>query len=185
MEILKHRVLKISDMDNDHGAEIDIRDHNGKIVLSHDIHTNDNLLTLEQFLTSFNKEKLLAINIKSTGIEFELKQILEKNNVNNYFTFDWPIPYLLKAQSLNLKCAFRISEYEKDIIPNCSWVWLDCFKEIWYDEDILHNFEEKKLHIAIVSPELHGRSNELAKVKEIVKMSKVDAICTDLPQYWI
>ena len=40
------------------------------------------------------------------------------------------------------------------------------------------------LKLAIVSPELHNRKSDLIQVKEIVNSVKVDAICTDFPDFW-
>jgi hypothetical protein len=83
-----------------------------------------------------------------------------------------------------LSCAFRLSEYEKEIIPNCSWVWVDCFEKIWYDVEYLKSLKNLTLKIALVSPELHGRKSEIHKFEEIVNSISVDVICTDIPEYW-
>ena len=61
--------------------------------------------------------------------------------ISNYFTFDWSVPSLFKALSYDITCAFRLSEYEKDIIPNCTWAWIDSFHSIWYDEKYLRNLK--------------------------------------------
>ncbi len=91
---------------------------------------------------------------------------------------------MLKSIKSNLSCAFRLSEYEKEIISNCDWVWVDCFEKIWYDTNFLKNLKDLQLKIALVSPELHGRRSELKKFKAIVNSISVDAICTDIPEYW-
>lgn len=183
MEIIKHRVNVITQIDNKYGLEIDVRDSIGELVISHDS-SSGNEITLNNYLKHTDSKKLIAINIKSSEIENKLKQILQTNNITNYFTFDWSVPSLIKAIQIQLICAFRLSEYEKEIIPNCSWAWLDAFHSIWYDETLLDSLKNKGLKIAIVSPELHNRKSELPKVKEIVKSGKVDAICTDLPEYY-
>lgn len=184
MQILKHRIDAISDIDQQFGIEIDIRDYNKEIVLAHDYPTKDSI-KLTDFLKHVNHNALLAINIKSSQIENELHKIITESKIENYFTFDWSIPSLLKALTKKLICAFRISEYEKEIIPNCSWVWVDAFHSVWYDKNFLNSLKNMGLKLAIVSPELHNREFELDKVKEIVKDGIADAICTDLPQYWI
>ena len=91
---------------------------------------------------------------------------------------------LHNAISHDLNCAFRLSEYEKDIIPNCPWVWLDSFNEIWYDIDFLISLKKSGIKLAIVSPELHNREADISKVKDIVNAVKVDAMCTDMPEFW-
>ena len=183
MHILKHRINTIQEIDQQFDIEVDVRDYNNEIVIAHDCPTK-NSMKLTDFLKHVNHNSLLAINIKSSEIEQELLKIIMDNRITNYFTFDWPVPSLLKAINKKLICAFRLSEYEKEITPNCSWVWLDAFHSIWYDEIFLNSLKSKGLKISIVSPELHNRKSELPKVKEIVKSGKVDAICTDLPDYY-
>ena len=183
MIILKHRANLIENFDNRFGAEIDVRDFNNKLVISHNL-PNEKSLELESFLAKIPKETFLAINIKSSEMEFELKRIIEKHNIKNYFTFDHSVPSLIKSIKCNLFCAFRLSEYEKEIIPNCDWVWVDCFEKIWYDQDFLKSLKNLGLKIAIVSPELHNRKSDIKKLEEIVNSIPVDAICTDIPEYW-
>lgn len=183
MEILKHRVNSFDQIDNNFGLELDVRDQNGDLVVSHDLPIASTI-KLEDFLQKIDKNKLIAINIKSVEIEKNLKKIVSDANLKNYFTFDWPIPSLLKAQNNDLICAFRISEYEKELFPNCSWVWVDSFKEIWYDTKILSDLKDKGFKLALVSPELHGRENDIEKFEKIVNTGLADAICTNNPEYW-
>jgi len=183
MIILKHRANSIENFDTKYGIEIDIRDFGNNLVLSHDL-PNENSLDLESFVQKIPKQTFLAINVKSSEIETRLKEILDKNNIQNYFTFDYSVPSLIKSIKSNLICAFRLSEYEKEIIPNCSWVWIDCFEKIWYDVEFLKSLKDSGLKIALVSPELHGRKSEIKKLETFVNSISVDAICTDMPQYW-
>jgi len=184
LEILKHRTNTLDQIDPKLGLEIDIRDFNNTLVLSHDTPTNQSIF-LADFLKEVPKKKLLAINIKSSEIENELHSILHDSKISNYFTFDWPVPSLIKALKKNLNCAFRLSEFEKDIIPDCTWVWIDSFHSIWYDVEFLASLKKSGLKIAMVSPELHNRKSDLEQVKAIVNSVKVDAICTDLPDFWL
>jgi len=183
MIILKHRANSIENFDKRYGAEIDVRDFGNKLVISHDL-PDENSVEFESFLEKIPSETFLAINVKSSEIEIDLKEILEKHNIQNYFSFDHSVPSLVKSIKCNLINAFRLSEYEKEIIPNCNWVWVDCFEKIWYDVDFLKSLKELGLKIALVSPELHGRKSEIKKLEEIVNSIPVDAICTDDPEYW-
>ena len=183
MEILKHRVNSLDKVDPNFGIEIDIHDYNNELVLAHD-HPNDQSIKLNDFLKTISKNHLLAINIKSSEIEAELKSILVNLKISNYLTFDWSVPSLFKALSYDITCAFRLSEYEKDIIPNCTWAWIDSFHSIWYDVDFLSSLKKSGLKLAIVSPELHNRKSEMKKIKDIVNAVKVDAICTNLTNFW-
>ena len=112
MEILKHRVNSVDEINQNFGAEIDVRDHNETLVLSHD-YPNSQSQKLDDFLKKFPKEKLLAINVKSCGIEKKLALIL-KNYEVKYFAFDFSFPYIFDAIKNNITCALRLSEYEKN-----------------------------------------------------------------------
>ena len=183
MKILKHRVNSYEEIDNNFGVEIDIRDYNGELVLSHDLPTNSSI-RLEDFLKKINNQQFIAINIKSVEIEKNLERIISNMNIKNYFTFDWPIPSLIKAQNNQIICAFRLSEYEKEVFPNCSWVWIDAFKEIWYNQKELEDLKNRGFNIALVSPELHGRESDFKEFEMIVNTGIADAICTNNPEYW-
>jgi len=186
MEIIKHRVLSVNEIDKKFGAEIDVRDHDGKIVLSHAMSKIDNEF-FSDFLEQFPRKSFLAINVKSSEIENKLKDILTLKNHQKYFVFDFAFPSLRKALKLGLNCAFRLSEYEKDIHNNCDWVWVDCFDKIWYDKKMLEDLKKRRLKIALVSPEIHNRSenkDEFEKIKEFVRFELVDAICTDNAKFW-
>ena len=184
MEILKHRVNCISEIDLKHGAEIDVRDHNGVIVLSHD-YPNNNSESLVTFLKHFPKNQLLAINIKSCGIEADVNNIVQENH-EKYFLFDFSLPSLLKSINMKIPCALRLSEYEKELIKGPTWVWVDSFHSIWFDDEYLKLIKNKGYNVALVSPELHMRSNELdyEKIKSLISKKLVDAICTDMVNSW-
>ncbi len=82
MIILKHRVNSIKDFDARYGVEIDVRDFNNKLVISHNI-PNENSFTLESFLATIPKDSFLAINIKSSEIELDLKEIIDEYKFEN------------------------------------------------------------------------------------------------------
>ena len=184
MEILKHRVNQISDIDLKFGAEIDVRDHNGIIVLSHD-YPNDDSERLVDFVKSFPKNHLLAINIKSCGIETDIHNIMKQNH-ENYFLFDFSLPYLLNSINLGIPCALRLSEYEKELHVGPKWVWLDSFCSVWYDEQYIRSIKNKGYRITIVSPELHKRNDILdyEKIESFIHKDLIDAICTDNMDRW-
>lgn len=184
LEIIKHRHLSIPMPDYEFGVEIDVRDYNEILVISHDI-PNEKCISLEKFFRNINPNILLAINIKSSGIQQKLLNLLKKYKIENYFTFDWSTPELLHAIKNNLNCAFRVSEYEKNIVPQCKWVWVDAFHSIWYNEEYLMSLKNMGLKLALVSPELHNRTNELERIRMIVDKINVDAVCTDMPEFWL
>jgi hypothetical protein len=184
MDILKHRVNHVSDINTKYGAEIDVRDHNGVIVLSHD-YPDNNSESLVTFLKHFPKNQLLAINVKSCGIEIDVNNIVKQNH-EKYFLFDFSLPSLLKSINMKIPCALRLSEYEKELLKGPTWVWVDSFHSIWYDDKYLELIKNKGYKIMLVSPELHMRSDQLdyKKIKSLINKKLVDAICTDMPKDW-
>ena len=184
MEIIKHRINCICDIDSEFGAEIDVRDNDGKIVLSHDYPDNDSE-TLSNFLKHFPKNRLLAINVKSCGIEIDVNNIVKQTH-SNYFLFDFSLPYLLKSINMQIPCALRLSEYEKEQLRGPKWVWVDSFHSIWYDDKYLELIKNNGYKIVLVSPELHERNNKLdyQKIESLINKKLVDAICTDVPDRW-
>jgi hypothetical protein len=185
MEILKHRVNTINEIDQNFGAEIDVRDYDGSLVLSHDCPNSQNL-QLINFLKNFPKEKLLAVNVKSCGIEKDLFDILHNKQIN-YFAFDFSLPSIFDAMKNNLTCALRLSEFEKELLDGPKWIWLDSFKSIWYSKDYVYSIKNLGYSISVVSPELHGRSDEkeIDQIKSLIDDDLIDAICTDIPETWI
>lgn len=184
MEIIKHNVNSIQNIDQNFGVEIDVRDYNGDLVLSHDF-PNQKSQKLDDFLSFLPSDKLLAVNVKSTGTEKKLLASLNSRNIN-YFAFDFPIPGLLNALEQKIVCALRLSEYEKEIFPGPKWIWLDSFHSIWFDDKYVESLKNLNYLISIVSPELHQRSDktEYTKIKSLIDCNLIDAICTDLPEIW-
>ena len=203
IEIISHRGLwKNSDernsyksfeesLSNGFGIETDIRDHNGDLIISHDIPLqNYDYLSLDAFLELYkskNSHNTLALNIKSDGLSYLLKKKLNQLNISNYFVFDMSVPDTLSYSKESVNFYSRQSEYEVDPIlyKQCSGIWLDEFHSEWISEKLIkfHNSNNKK--VCIVSPELHGRAylKEWEKYKNIyIKNPDLSIIiCTDFP----
>jgi len=145
------------------GVETDIRDYNGRLVISHDI-PSGNELSFEQFLklfSEYDKSLPLALNIKSDGLQDSLKSLLDKYKIENYFVFDMSVPDGLQYIKRDFKVFTRQSEYEKipSLYENAQGVWLDCFNEDWIDELTIKKYLSENKKVCIVSPELHNRDN--------------------------
>ena len=199
MEIISHRglwnetIIKNSGLafkesfENDFGTETDIRDYNGKLVISHDIASLDSI-DLEEFLKLYNlsSKKTIALNIKSDGLSLHLKEKLEQNLIENYFVFDMSIPDTVQYKLNGMKFFVRQSEFEQDLpfYDECTGIWLDSFNSIWYNQEVIarHLINGKK--VCIVSPELHKRDKEilwrLLIKDELYKLDNL-ILCTDFP----
>lgn len=172
------------------GTETDIRDYMGELVISHDI-PNETCLSLDEFFKIYmshsNLNLILALNIKSDGLQVKLKEKLMEFGIEKYFVFDMSIPDTFGYIKNKIETFSRQSEYEQvpAFINECQGIWLDAFENRWYDANLLSDHIQRGRRVAIVSPELHKRSHlELWEFLKINKFDQLDNIilCTDLPE---
>ncbi len=176
---------------NSFGIELDIRDYENKIIISHDIFDNkkSHKLLFEYFLKrnfkEINKKKLaIAINIKSDGLFLKLKKILKIYKIKNYFCFDMSAPETFKYIKYNLNFYSRFSKFENNILfkKESKGIWIDCF-----DGNFLYKKSFNKKILCYVSPELHNKNNKRLsfwkKLKNLNKKKNKTKIflCTDFP----
>lgn len=182
----------VTALDLGYGIEFDVRDHNGKIIISHDPpQPSDRLLFLDELLSIYKRREystVLAINIKSDEIHGLLKKELEGYDISNYFLFDLSIPHLLKASATGLICLNRESEFE-DINSQLKKLtvgrWIDYFsKEQMQNIDLQTNNYEYNV---IVSPELHDFNCEetLDKIYTTLINNSNYWVCTDKPEQYL
>lgn len=173
--------------ENGFGVETDLRDYQKNIVISHDM-PNSQELAFNEFLFEYNKYKsgLLALNIKSDGLQAKIYEELECASIKDYFVFDMSVPDAIGYIDKKMTIATRISEFEKCIyFEECStYIWVDCFVNEWVKEKDLLQYRKLGLKPVLVSPELHARPYE----KYWARLSKWSAeltgecaICTDFP----
>ena len=103
----KHSLLALK---KGFGIETDIRDLDGKYVISHDppIKTKE-IIEFKKFLKIFkekNKNLILAINIKSDGIAKNIYDLCLSEEISNFFIFDMSIPDLIYENQLGCKNLF-------------------------------------------------------------------------------
>lgn len=170
------------------GTETDIRDYMGQLVISHDI-PNENNLNIDDFFKIYNKfsnpNLILALNIKSDGLQTKLKEKLIEFGIKNYFVFDMSIPDTLGYLKKKINTFSRQSEYEA--IPvffnQCQGIWLDAFETRWFNDEVIMNHIQKGKKVVIVSSELHKRNHlELwgyLKSKNLHQLENM-ILCTDL-----
>lgn len=202
MEIISHRGLWVEQIEknspkafeesfkNNFGTETDIRDFNGELVISHDI-ANDQSTSFVGFLDQynhFNSKGMLALNIKSDGLQSLIKRDLEHYNIENYFVFDMSIPDALGYLKIGLNVYIRQSEFEQNMSLmshfNVKGVWLDAFNGLWYNHKMIEEYLYNQKHVAIVSAELHGRDpiETWSFIKEHnLHLTEGVILCTDYP----
>lgn len=172
------------------GTETDIRDYCGKLVISHDVPNGDEM-SVESMLKIYQDhhcEGVLALNIKSDGLQQPLKILLEQFSIRNYFLFDMSVPDAIVSVRSGLTCFTRQSEYERDpsFYDLAEGVWLDEFYQDWITSDEILKHKNNKKKVCIVSPELHKRDpvNKWEQYKKASQKNNFSEIilCTDLPE---
>lgn len=171
------------------GIETDVRDSCGRLVISHDMPTG-NEISFEEFLELYQiscryEDSPLAINIKSDGLASEVAKELAKRPGLNAFVFDMSVPDMKGYFNNNVPVFTRFSEIETHPVwlDKSSGVWLDSFEVEWFTADVINKLLASNLIVCVVSPELHGRPhlNTWDLLKKIPSSDKL-WLCTDFPQ---
>ena len=167
--------------ENGFSIETDIRHLKGNAVISHDQPSGGELPKLEM-LTRFDTS--FALNIKEDGLQDFFVQVRSWIETSNSFVFDGSVPEMHRYRMLGIEHALRLSEFEKSIPWQSSYIWLDAFYEDWWlkDDSVLAIL--KKSQVVVVSPELHGRDPRFVWDFLASERSKGQfdfSICTDRP----
>lgn len=184
-------ILELAQIPYSFGIEIDLRDYDNDIILSHDPYNNNyNCTTLIELMQFYN-HKFIILNIKSERIEHKVIEIMKRYGVDNYMLLDssFPMIYKLAWEGYGDKLCVRYSKYEKldyDFIKkyNIGWVWVDCFDGKNPLNKFNYNVIKKELNmkVCIVSPELQNY-NSVETINEyklglIENNMSIDMICT-------
>lgn len=178
-------------MSHGFGVETDIRDLNGDLVISHDPAQSDGAISIDWFLEVYSKnacDGMLALNIKSDGLQGLLAEKLAKYGVMSYFVFDMSVPDSLAYFKADMPVYVRDSEYENTALCgdlSYDGIWSDNFTgEHAQMKAILRGLADKRC-VSVVSPELHGRAYydfwSTLKRADITPNSDL-FLCTDFPQ---
>jgi hypothetical protein len=173
------------------GIEVDVRLNNSQIICQHDPLEPGELFT--EWL-SFFKHGTLIINVKEEGIERLILEILAEKKVSNFFFLDQSFPFLLKNANQGIRqAAIRVSEYESvstalKLAGLVDWVWVDIFTKFPLDTESIEALKSAGFKLCVVSPELHGRSEE-SQVNELQELFaslnfEPDAVCTKRADLW-
>ena len=192
MMIIQHRVNsseQLKSTPTNFGVEIDLRSHDGELILAHEPFTSGEKFT--DWLQVYGHE-LLILNVKEEGLEENILNCLESHQVKSYFFLDQPIPTAIRSIKNRYSVALRVSEFEglswlDKLTPK--WVWLDSFSAGWTDiASILKEMGERSISVCLVSPELQGRTeeSEISKLRRVFDEKSIypQAVCTKEPKYW-
>lgn len=176
----------IRSFDEGMGTETDLRDICGKIVISHDMPLG-NEISFEEVLQIMDGRNLpLALNIKADGQGEKIKELLEKYNHTNYFTFDMSIPDMVVQFNNNLNVFTGQSDIlaQAVLLDKAKGIWLDSFYSDWFSSVDIDGIISTGKKVCIVSADLHKR--DTTKQWEIIKQCKSVnddnlLLCTDKP----
>ncbi|MBL4694342.1 hypothetical protein JKY72_03145 [Candidatus Gracilibacteria bacterium] len=168
-----HRVNRIDELKKipeEFGVEVDLRAENGRIILNHEAFEGGD--DFEEYM-GFYKHSLLVLNIKESGIEDKVIEIVKKNGVENYFLLDVEFPYIFRsAQEGFRNIALRYSEKEpienvKVFEDKFDWIWIDTNTKLPLDSEIVSVLQKYKT--CLVCPERWGRPEDIHQYKELMK----------------
>lgn len=198
MEVLSHRGLWESaeeknamtafarSFDLGFGTETDLRDHEGEIVIAHDMPKGNEPRLSDVLKLMAGRNLMLALNIKADGLSAKVKEILEAHGHTNYFVFDMSLPDLVRQLADGLTAFTGLSDLQPNppLIDECDGVWLDCFRSDWYGPGLIDGLIGRGKRVCIVSSDLHRRDTALQW--SIIKTAKcIDSrqlyLCTDAP----
>lgn len=167
------------------GLEIDVRDQDGRLVISHDPPVGEvpELAVLLEMFDRHGRPAPLAINIKSDGLQAGLARLLAPLTERDFFVFDMSIPDTLGYLRAGLTVFTRQSEHEPvpALLDEAAGVWMDMFESDWVDAAAIRRHADLGLSVALVSPELHGRSHRDAWEAWRAADGPGVMLCTDFP----
>lgn len=170
---------------NKFGLETDIRDCCGRIVISHDMPSGEEI-GFDQFIKLISTMvQPLALNIKADGLAVALKKELSGCNIGDWFAFDMSIPDMRVYLNERMPVFARVSEVERDPpwIDEVAGVWVDSFYGEHFDVSRIARYLDGGKRVCVVSPELHGRPHQNAwRTLRCFSNERGFMICTDYPE---
>ena len=173
-----HRVNsieKLNTLSEDVGVEIDIRHSGEKLVLSHDIQEKEE--NFEEYLNNYNK-KFIVANIKESGVEDAVEEILTKRKIDDFFLLDVEFPYILQNyKRLGDNLSVRYSKYESiesvsNFANKVKWLWIDTYEDFEINDEIAEIISSFK--IFLVSPSRWGMPEKLSYYISLFKDYKIE-----------
>lgn len=178
-------------LDEGYGLETDIRDLNGKLVISHDTPRSSCALPIDilfKYYANGGYESTLALNIKSDGLQELLLNKIQEYNIAHYFVFDMSIPDTLGYFQRNMNTFIRRSDIEShpEIAEKAEGTWLDELITPWINAHAIMEASKLTNAVCIVSSELHQRTHNFqwAQIENALSLgcpSDKLLLCTDIP----
>jgi glycerophosphoryl diester phosphodiesterase len=148
------------------GVELDVRDLDGALVISHDP-PNAGALAFDAVVGAYVEHGCpgrLAVNVKADGLETLIAGALRPVDPARWFAFDMSVPDSLRYASAGLPYFTRHSDVEPEpaLYDGARGVWLDDFHGGFVTEERIAAHLAAGKQVAVVSPELHKRDHAAA-----------------------
>jgi hypothetical protein len=172
-----------------YGTETDLRDLDGQLVVAHDPPTMGAMSAEDMFsqVAAHDTHLPLALNIKADGLQEMVSDAVKRHGLTGCFVFDMAVPDAMQWLKTDIAVFTRHSDVEEvpALYDQAVGIWLDAFQSDWWDMKTVAAHLEAGKRVAIVSPELHGRSH--AAIWTMMQDSAIcqsdDIIlCTDIPE---
>ncbi len=146
------------------GFESDVRDYQGRMVISHNIadETSPKAEQIFSWLHDFGDRYTFAVNIKADGLKEILRDYVQKYEIARYFLFDMSVPQMVEFADMGLRFFTRRSEVEPTpvMLDKAAGVWIDGFWSTeWITEAVLAGYLDDGKEVCLVSPDLHGKTD--------------------------
>jgi hypothetical protein len=192
------------------GIEIDIRSLGSHLIVNHDRFYSIDFENIDdcvflQDVAKYLKDYTVIVNVKESGLEEQISNILDEYGSIKYYFLDSQIPDIIRLSKQNKyrgKFIIRVSDYETlnyKFLAQCKpeFIWVDYnfdnfnildyikyLKEIDSNEYLNKNGIKKIL----VSPELYGLQN-INITKDIIKVTNKEllnrySVCTKISEDW-
>lgn len=171
------------------GVELDVRDLDGALVVSHDPPTAG-APSFDEVVAAYVADGCpgpLAVNVKADGLESMIAGALDELDASHWFAFDMSVPDSLRYLRAGLPCFTRHSDLERRpaSYEQAAGVWLDDFGGGWITEATIAAHLTAGKRVAVVSPELHGRDHNSVwrewRRWDVWRSEHV-LLCTDRPE---
>ncbi len=171
------------------GTETDLRDLGGQLVVSHDPPPPGAMPADDMFsqVAAYDPHLNMALNIKADGLQRLVCDAVARHGLTGCFVFDMAVPDAVQWLKTDIAVYTRHSDVEEvpALYDQAAGVWLDAFQSDWWDMTVIAAHLDAGKRVAVVSPELHGRSHTAVwTMMRDSSISQSDDIilCTDIPE---
>lgn len=167
------------------GTETDVRDHDGRLVISHDPAPASARAWADLVDLFAGRGLPLAVNVKADGLSGLLAEAFSGRDID-WFAFDMSGPETVRYARAGLPYFTRHSDVEPEpvLYEQAQGVWLDAFHDHgWMTADVIRRHLDAGKRVCLVSPDLHGRPEGgfWESIADLAPASDRLMLCTDLP----